>query len=108
MRPGIKLQSETIGTGREARRGDKVTVRYDLSLNRGDLVQSVDSYSFVLGKREVIAGLEYGVEGMRVGGHRQFRASPHLAYREDGVENVIPPNAVLVFAVDLLAVERES
>ena len=54
-----------------------MTIRYDLSLNRGDLIQSVDRYSFVLGKREVIAGLEYGVEGMRMGGHRQFRVRAH-------------------------------
>ena len=77
MKSGIKIQLETIGTGREATRGDKVTIRYDLSLNRGDLIQSVDRYSFVLGKREVIAGLEYGVEGMRMGGHRQFRVRAH-------------------------------
>ena len=105
MRAGIKVESETIGDGREATRGDTLTVLYDLSLNRGDVVQSVE-YSFILGKRDVIAALEYGVEGMRVGGHRRFRAGPHLGYRDVGVEGVIPPNAVLVFDLWLLAVNR--
>jgi len=59
MRPGINLESETIGVGREATRGDKVTVSWDLALNRGDVVQSLDSFVFTFGKREVIAALEY-------------------------------------------------
>jgi hypothetical protein len=46
MRAGIKLESETIGEGREATRGDTVTVSYDLALNRGDVVQSLDSFVF--------------------------------------------------------------
>jgi FKBP-type peptidyl-prolyl cis-trans isomerase len=104
MRAGIKLESETIGDGREASRGTIVTVAYDLSLNQGDVVQSVESLSFALGKRHVIAALENGVEGMRVGCRRRFRAGPHLGYRGVGVEGVIPPNAVLIFDVKLLAV----
>jgi FKBP-type peptidyl-prolyl cis-trans isomerase len=54
----------------------------------------------------VIAGLEYGVEGMRVGGRRRFRAAPHLCYRDDGVASVIPSNALLVFAVELMEVRE--
>jgi FKBP-type peptidyl-prolyl cis-trans isomerase len=104
IRAGIKLESDTIGSGREAAPGATVTVSYDLSLNRGKVVQSVESLSFALGKRHVIAALEYGVEGMRVGGRRRFRAGPHLGYRDVGVEGVIPPNAVLVFDLKLLAV----
>lgn len=108
MRPGIKIESETIGDGREANRGDTVTVSYDLALNRGDVVQSIDSLNFILGKREVVAALEYGVEGMRVGGRRRFRAGPHLAYRDEGVDGVVPPNAVLIFDLKLLTVKRDS
>lgn len=107
MRAGIKLESETIGDGPEASRGDKVTVTYDLSLNRGDVVQSMDSYSFTIGKREVIAAMEYGVEGMCVGGRRRFRAGPHLGYREEGVDGVVPPNAVLIFDLTLLAIASD-
>jgi peptidylprolyl isomerase len=105
MRAGIKLESEIVGDGATACRGDFVRIRYNLRLHRGQWVQSVDEYSFQLGKRHVIAALEYGVEGMRVGGRRQFHAGPHLCYREDGVEGTIPPNAVMHFDVQLLAVE---
>ena len=107
MRSGIKLESETLGDGREARRGDTVTVSYDLALNHGDVVQSLDSYSFTIGKRDVIAALDYGVQGMRVGGRRCFRAGPHLGYRDKGVEGIIPANAVLVFDVTLLSIDDE-
>ncbi|MBZ5500508.1 MAG: FKBP-type peptidyl-prolyl cis-trans isomerase [Acidobacteriia bacterium] len=48
-----------------------------------------------MGKREVIAGLEYGIEGMRVGGVRKISVSPHLAYRDTGVADKIPGNAKL-------------
>ena len=108
MRRGIELEHEVVGDGREATRGDTVVVSYELSLNRGDVVQSLSSFSFTIGKREVIAALEYGVEGMRVGGTRRFRAGPHLGYRDKGVEGVIPPNAVLVFDVKLIAVSRSE
>ncbi len=108
VRAGIKIESDRPGNGRAATRGDTVRIAYELSLNRGDVVQSIDSCSFVLGKRDVIAALEYGVEGMRVGGRRRFRAGPHLGYRDDGVDNVIPPIAVLVFDVRLLSVSRDS
>lgn len=53
------------------------------------LVQDLSEYSFVLGKREVIAGLEYGIQRMRVGGHRKFHAGPHLCYRDEGVADSI-------------------
>ena len=108
MPKGIKLESEIIGSHPIATRGDTVTVAYELRLNRGELVQSVDSSSFVLGSREVIPALDYGVAGMAVGGRRIYRAGPHLGYREAGVEGVIPPNAVLHFDVRLLAIRKAS
>lgn len=108
MRSGIKIESETEGVGDIAARGDRVTVSYTLSLNQGDVIQSMASCSFTLGKREVIAGLEYGIDGMRVGGQRRLRASPHLAYRDEGVHGTIPANAVLIFDVKLLSIERTS
>jgi len=104
MHRGIKIESETIGDGRVATRGDKVTIAYEIRLNRGDLVQSLDSYTFTVGSRNIIASLDYGVEGMAVGGRRIYRAGPHLSYQEKGVEGLIPPNAVLHFDVRLLAV----
>jgi FKBP-type peptidyl-prolyl cis-trans isomerase len=53
----------------------------------------------------VVAGLEYGVEGMRAGGKRRIRIGPHLAYRDKGVPDTIPANAVLEFRVSLLSVQ---
>lgn len=79
-------------------------VRYTLKLNRGEILQEDVPASFRIGERRVIAGLEYGVEGMRVGGHRLIRVGPHLGYRENGVPGVIPTDAVLEFDVLLLGV----
>ena len=56
----------------------------------------------------MIAGLEYGVKGMRVGGKRRIRVGPHLAYRENGVPSTIPANAVLEFRVTLLGVQSNA
>jgi FKBP-type peptidyl-prolyl cis-trans isomerase len=93
-----------MGSGVAARRGDRVTVRYSGYLNRGDAFQKDVTMIITLGKRQVIAGLERGVEGMQAGGIRRLRVSPHLAYREAGVPGVVPPNAVLMFEVELLAI----
>ena len=73
-----------------------------------ELVQQVRDG--LLGRR-VIAGLEYGVEGMRAGGRRRIRVAPHLGYGDRGVPGVVPANALLTFDVQLLKVEeggRES
>jgi len=101
---GLKVTDTAIGKGLEASRGCTVHVRYSCSLNQGEQLQSDQAASFTLGKRSVIPGLEYGVEGMRVGGRRTLEVSPHLAYRDAGVPGVIPPNAKLIFDVELLKV----
>ena len=108
MRSGIKIEVDTEGEGEIAGRGDRVSVSYTLALNRGEVIQSMASCRFTLGKREVIAGLDYGVDGMRVGGQRRFRISPHLAYRDGGVPDTIPAHAVLIFDLKLLSIERTS
>jgi FKBP-type peptidyl-prolyl cis-trans isomerase len=104
MKPGIEIESDVPGHGAVAERGKTVVVRYDGFLHRGDAFQTNQVAEFVLGKRQVIAGLEYGVEGMRVGGRRRFQAAPHLCYRLVGVPGVIPTNALLTFDVELVAV----
>lgn len=103
-RPNVEILSESPGDGDLASRGSDVTIRYTGELHRGDVFQRDVVTTFRLGGRRVIAGLEYGVEGMRVGGTRVIRVPPHLAYRADGVPGVIPPNALLVFRIELLAV----
>ena len=103
-RGGVEYEDLEVGTGLTADRGCTVDVEYSLFLNRGDCVEENKKYSFRIGQRRVIAGLEYGVEGMRAGGKRRIRVGPHLAYRDGGVPDSIPANAVLEFHVSLLNV----
>ena len=58
--------------------------------------------------RDSVAGFRYGLEGMRVGGQRRYQASPHLCYGEAGVSGIVPPNAVLVFDVKVVAIEEQE
>ena len=104
-RGGVEYDDIKVGDGPTAERGVKVDIRYSLYLNRGQLIQDNQEYSFRVGKRRVIPGLEYGVEGMRVGGERRLRVAPHLAYRDRAVPGRIPANAVLEFHVTLLNVQ---
>ena len=99
---GIRGEDVKAGDGAVAERGCLVTVRWQCKLNRGEVVSESTS-SFRIGKREVIAGLERGVIGMRVGGIRRLRISPHLAYRDQPVPG-IPANSVLDFEVEMLEV----
>lgn len=103
-RGGVEYEDIKVGDGASAHRGERVEVRYDLFLNRSQLVQEKQQYSFRVGKRRAIPGLEYGVEGMRVGGERRLRVGPHLAYRDRAIPGSIPANAVLEFRVTLLHV----
>jgi FKBP-type peptidyl-prolyl cis-trans isomerase len=105
-----------LGTGEEATAGRQVSVHYtgwlfdesapdnkgrkfDSSLDRGQ------PFNFELGAGYVIQGWDQGVAGMRVGGQRTLIIPPELGYGARGAGGVIPPNATLVFEVELLAVE---
>ena len=107
-RGGVEYEDIKLGDGPTAHRDAKVEVRYNLFLNRGDPVQENQHYSFRVGKRRTIPGLEYGVEGMRVGGERRLRAAPHLAYRALAIPGLVPARAVLEFHVTLLRVDPEE
>jgi hypothetical protein len=107
-RGGVEYEDATVGTGATAARGARVQVRYNLFLRRGERVQRDQVAAFRLGQREVVAGLEYGVEGMRVGGERRIRVGPHLAYGARGVPSVVPANAVVEFHVVLLESETPA
>jgi FKBP-type peptidyl-prolyl cis-trans isomerase len=97
-KPGIKIVSETPGSGPELKKGDRVQLRYDCQLNRGDYLARDREEIWIIGDREAVAGFRYGLEGMRVGGTRRFRASPHLCYR-DAELAAMPKNAVLIFDI---------
>jgi FKBP-type peptidyl-prolyl cis-trans isomerase len=102
---GLRIDELQIGDGAVAVRGARVTIRYTGYLNRGDAFQTDEVVTFAVGERNTIARLSWGVDGMCVGGRRRLRVGPHLAYRDKGVPGVIPPNAKLVFDVELLTVE---
>jgi FKBP-type peptidyl-prolyl cis-trans isomerase len=106
-RGGVEFEDLAVGEGAVAERGTDVEVLYTLSLNRGDVVQANQTYAFRVGRRKVIAGLEYGVEGMRAGGERRIRVPPHLGYSDQQVPG-IPANAALEFRVKLVKVAAQG
>jgi FKBP-type peptidyl-prolyl cis-trans isomerase len=101
---GVDIELDEPGAGKFAQRGKTVVVRLKGSLHRGDVFLDGSIETITLGARDVIPGLEYGIEGMCVGGRRRIRVHPHLGYREQGVEGKIPPNALLFFELELLDV----
>jgi FKBP-type peptidyl-prolyl cis-trans isomerase len=106
-----------VGTGAEATAGKNVTVNYTLWLyntlgtdNKGSLIQSSlaaggSPYAFVVGSNNTIAGFSQCVLGMKVGGSRRCNIPPNLAYGAQGSGTTIPPNATLIFEIQLLAVQ---
>ena len=104
-----------VGTGDLAEAGNNVTVHYTGWLhdaaapdNKGRKFDSSrdrgDPFRFTLGVGQVIAGWDQGVAGMKVGGQRVLTIPPELGYGARGAGGVIPPNATLIFDVELLAV----
>jgi|SRR5688572_15800940 FKBP-type peptidyl-prolyl cis-trans isomerase len=110
QKKGIRIKDFNIGSGRVAEAGTFAVIKYQGFLNRGDRVASSDDqpggeYRFKVGRRDPTAMLESSVIGMREGGIREARVSPHLAYREGTGEGRIPPNAVIRWHIELVRVE---
>ena len=103
IKPGLKLVEESEGSGEPVKKGDRVKVRLNGWLNQGDVIQVNHIIEIEVGKRIVIPGIEYGLEGMKPGGKRKIRISPHLGYKETGSGN-IPANAVLIYEIEVLEV----
>ena len=100
-----------VGTGDEAVAGRRLSVNYtgwlyDASRpeNKGQQFDSGQNFQFTLGSGQVIAGWDQGFTGMREGGLRRLVIPPELAYGSSGAGGVIPPNATLVFDVELVNV----
>ena len=103
---GLLIEELCVGSGDEAMPGQFVSVHYTGWLTDGSKFDSSkdrdEPFEFSLGQRMVIAGWDEGVQGMRVGGVRKLTIPPHLGYGARGAGGVIPPNATLVFEVELL------
>jgi len=106
---GLVIEDITLGTGEEAGHGRYVHVHYTGWLTDGSKFDSSkdrnEPFSFPLGARHVIAGWDEGVQGMKVGGVRKLTIPPELGYGRRGAGGVIPPDATLVFEVELLAID---
>ncbi|MCU0934393.1 MAG: FKBP-type peptidyl-prolyl cis-trans isomerase [Thiobacillaceae bacterium] len=105
---GLIIDELSLGEGEEAKTGDTVSVHYTGWLTDGSKFDSSvdrdEPFDFPLGRGYVIRGWDEGVAGMRVGGRRKLTIPPDLGYGARGAGGVIPPNATLVFEVELLAV----
>lgn len=105
---GLGIEEIRVGAGPEAKAGDTVQVHYTGWLTDGTKFDSsVDrnqAFDFPLGAGRVIKGWDDGVAGMQVGGQRKLKIPPSLGYGERGAGGVIPPNATLIFEVELLAI----
>ena len=104
---GLVYEDISVGSGETAVAGMHVTVHYTGRLTDGSKFDSSkdrdDPFSFPLGAGRVIRGWDEGVAGMQVGGVRKLTIPPDLGYGARGAGGVIPPNATLVFEVELLA-----
>ncbi len=110
---GLQYIDTVVGDGAEAKGGERVTVHYTGWLyNNREKGKKFDSsvdrnepFKFPLGAGRVIAGWDQGVKGMKIGGKRTLILKPELGYGARGAGGVIPPNAMLIFDVELLGLE---
>ena len=112
MASALKIEDVTVGTGDTAAAGSNVTVHYTGWLLEGDRKGAKfdssrdrgEAFVFPFGRGHVIKGWDEGVAGMKVGGKRNLTIPPEMGYGARGAGGVIPPNATLLFEVELLKV----
>ncbi len=106
---GLKYFDVKVGDGKEATAGTKVEVHYVGTLRNGTKFDSSkdrnETFSFNLGKGDVIKGWDEGVAGMKEGGKRKLYIPSELGYGKAGAGRVIPPNSELLFEVELIKVK---
>jgi FKBP-type peptidyl-prolyl cis-trans isomerase len=108
---GLVIVDKIVGTGEKAKAFDVLTMHYTGKLEDGTVFDSSknpgrEPFRFTIGAGQVIEGWEKGILGMQVGGKRVLTIPPEMAYGERGAAGVIPPNATLIFEVELLNIER--
>ena len=124
---GLEWLEEREGEGPPAQKGNTVVYNTKIFLNRGDEVPLNDQqaqylpkemirveggvtlvdHKTILGRRQAIAGVEQALTGMKAGGYRKVRIGPHLAYRDKGIPDLIPPNSVLTVEIWLREIVEE-
>ena len=113
---GLQYEDTTLGTGATAKAGHKVTVHYtgwlydaNATEQKGRKFDSSrdrsEPFAFNLGAGQVIRGWDEGVAGMKIGGQRTLIIPPQMGYGSRGAGGVIPPNATLLFDVELLGLK---
>ncbi len=119
LRPGIRLLQDSPGDGPAIRRQRVYRVRLRMWLNRGEAIRWERPWGLVdrarleddgatlltdlrFDRENLVAGLFQGIEGMRIGGMRRLKISPHLAYGAAGIPGRIPPNAALVAEIEII------
>tara|TARA_B100000575_G_C22884451_1_gene515081 strand:+ start:276 stop:692 length:417 start_codon:yes stop_codon:yes gene_type:complete len=109
MKNGLVIEDIVIGAGEEAKDFNKVIVNYTGKLEDGSIFDSSlkpgrSPFTFTLGSGSVIKGWDLGVKGMKVGGKRKLTIPSELGYGSRGAGGVIPPDATLIFEVELIEV----
>ena len=114
MKPGVGILEDAAGPGPVVERKRSYDVRLRMWLRRGDPVRwssggrlEDDGATLFTALRydrvSMIAGLFYGIDGMRVGGVRRLQVAPHLGYKEQGIPDMIPPNAMLTVEIQIVS-----
>ena len=117
---GLRILDDLAGEGEPVERGSLYDLRLRLWLNRGEPVRWEQPWGSIdharldddgttlvtrlrIDRENLVAGLFRGIEGMRIGGRRKLKISPHLAYGDRGIPGKIPPDAVIVAEIEILA-----
>ncbi|MCG6938283.1 MAG: FKBP-type peptidyl-prolyl cis-trans isomerase [Gammaproteobacteria bacterium] len=104
---GLEIEDQVVGHGEEAAAGHTVEVHYTGWLTDGTRFDSSldrnQTFRFKLGAGQVIAGWDQGVAGMKIGGTRKLTIPPEMGYGSRGAGGVIPPDATLIFKVELIS-----